>query len=172
MIFLAYCFKESFERDPDQNLSNKIFHEVVRRNSVLQQTLVNLIPEIVRNRPAAPPAAPINNPPPPQVPPRANAMPPNDNIFQDRLDRFRRAREVFPRRFPRVPLDPFGRGPLDQLDGPDNRPGNDDPNNPPPGPRGRPHRLRHFGRRDGVERIEERWVANVPGNLGQSWTNL
>ena len=161
MIFLAYCFKESFERDPDQNLSNKIFHEVVRRNSVLQQTLVNLIPEIVRNRPAAPPAAPINNPPPPQVPPRANVMP-NDNFIQDRLDRFRRAREVFPRRFggPRGPLHPFGRGPLD--DGPDNRPGNDDPNNPPPG-RGR-HRLRHWGR-DGVE--ERIMAVNVP-NLGQS----
>lgn len=125
MIFLTYCFKESFERDPNQNLSNKIFHEVVSRNSVLQQTLVNLIPEIVRNRPAAPPVAQVV-PPPPVIPPRAN----DELPFHDGpMNRFRRAREL--RRFPRGPGWGFGHG---ALDGPDGPPGNDDPNNPPPGP--------------------------------------
>ena len=138
MIYLAYCFKEQFERNPDQNLSNKIFHEVVRRNSVLQQTLVNLIPEIVRNRPAAPPAAPVDNPPPPVIPPRAN-----DELFRgEPMNRFRRARERFGR-FPRHVGPGWGLGPggLDDLGG---RPGNDDPNNPPPGPgRLRPRVGRH-----------------------------
>ena len=143
MIYLAYCFKEQFERDPDQNLSNKIFHEVVRRNSVLQQSLVNLIPEIVRNRPTAPPVAPAANPPP--IPPRAN-----DELFRgEPMNRFRRVREF--RRFPGRAGWGLGPGRLDDLDG---RPGNDDPNNPPPGP-GR-HRVR-VGRHQ-----------DIAGNIGQS----